>query len=64
VLPTCQPWWVSFSCTGAFTDPTSAYRLLDMAQLALAANKQTLVFFRDDLQHNGYCFADRIDVMR
>jgi hypothetical protein len=64
VLPDCQSWWVSFSCSGAFTDPTSAYRLLDNAQLALATNKKAYVFFRDDLKHNGYCFADRIDVAR
>jgi len=64
VLPDCQSWWVTFSCSGAFTDPTSAYRLLDVAQLALATNKQAYVFFRDDLKHNGYCFADRIDISR
>ena len=64
VLPGCQPSWVSFSCTGDFTDQVRAYRMVDVAELALATGKQVQVFFRDDLKHNGYCFASRIDVLR
>jgi hypothetical protein len=64
VLAGCQPWWVTFSCTGDFTDQVRAYRMVDVAELALAAGKQVQVFFLDDLKHNGYCFASRIDVMR
>lgn len=64
LLPACGSWWITFSCSGDFTDPARAYRLVDQAQLALAANKQVLVAFQDDKQHNGYCFANRIDVIR
>jgi hypothetical protein len=63
ILPGCGRTWVTFSCTGTFaTNVMQAYHLLDQAQLALAANKQVSVYFRDDQKHNGYCFANRIDV--
>ena len=64
VLPNCGPSWVSFSCTGDFTDQVRAYRMVDQAQLALATNKTVYVEFQDDKKHNGYCFASRIDLYR
>lgn len=64
MLPSCQGWWVSFSCSGDFTDRVRAYQMLDSAKLALATEKQVHVFFRNDMTHNGYCFAYRIDVTR
>ncbi len=63
-LGACAPSWVSFSCTGDFTDQVSAYRSFDQAQLALAANKYIMVVVDDGRRHNGYCFASRIDVLR
>jgi len=62
LLPGCSDSWVSFSCSGDFTDRVRAYQMLDSAKLALATGKQVYVVFRDDMTHNGYCFADRIDV--
>jgi hypothetical protein len=64
VLPSCGSWWVTFSCTGNFMDRVRAYRMLDAAELALATGKQVNVWFRDDKMHNGYCLADRLDVIR
>jgi len=64
VLPGCPSGWVTFSCSGDFTDSVRAYRMVDQAQLALATGKQVYVEFRDDLKHNGYCFAYRIDVWK
>ena len=64
VLPLCGKGWVTFSCTGTFTDPVRAYRMLDQAQLALAANKKVWVQVLDTSTHNGYCFANRIDVIK
>lgn len=63
VVPTCSS-WLTFSCSGDFTEPVQAYRMVDQAQLALAAGKQVQVWFQDDKIHNGYCFANRIDVHR
>jgi hypothetical protein len=64
-LPECGASWVSFSCSGQYTDEVRAYRLLDQAQLALAAGRdvQVQVWFDDTRKHNGYCFAYRIDVL-
>jgi hypothetical protein len=63
-LPACGTEWVSFDCQGNRTDPVRAYRMLDQAQLALAAGKLVLVAFDDAQLFNGYCYATRIDVMR
>jgi hypothetical protein len=64
VLPACSPNWVTFSCTGDFTDPIRAYRMLDQAQLALSSDKPVLLQITDAQRHNNYCFAPRIDVLR
>ncbi|WP_200238525.1 hypothetical protein [Lamprobacter modestohalophilus] len=63
-LPACGGRWVTFSCTGDFTDQVSAYRSMDQAQLALATDKNVMVIIDDTRRHNGFCFATRIDVMR
>jgi hypothetical protein len=57
--------WVTLSCTGTFAiNAVQAYRALDQAQLALAANKRVDVYFTDSKKHNGHCFASRIDVIK
>lgn len=63
-VASCAPGWVTFSCSGHFTDEVRSYRMLDQAQLALATGKTIAVWFQDDKKHNGYCFANRIDVLR
>ncbi|MCF7989323.1 MAG: hypothetical protein K9M02_02655 [Thiohalocapsa sp.] len=60
----CGANWVTFSCTGDFTDPVRGYRMLDQAQLALATGRAVGVEVTDSKKHNGYCFAQRIDVIR
>jgi hypothetical protein len=62
--PGCGVRYVTFSCSGLFTDPVRAYRMLDQAQLALAANKTVMVTVDDSRKHNGYCFASRIDLIK
>jgi hypothetical protein len=63
-LSSCRRGWVTFSCSGDFTDKARAYRMFDQAQLALVANKRVVVHFQDNKKHNGYCFAYRIEVLR
>ncbi len=64
-LAKCGATWVSFDCRGKFaTDPLLAYRLLDQAQLALAANKSVRVTVDDARIVNGICFARRLDVVK
>lgn len=61
-LPTCGGGWVTFSCSGDFTDRVRAYRMADQAQLAVATGNSVCLTIQDDKKHNGYCFANRIDV--
>jgi hypothetical protein len=61
-LPTCSGGWVTFSCSGDFTDRVRAYRMADQAQLAVATGNKICLTIQDDKKHNGYCFANRIDV--
>lgn len=62
VLPACAAGWVTFSCSGNFTDVARAYRMLDQAQLAYTLGKSVSVVIDDAKKHNGYCFASRIDI--
>lgn len=63
VLPGCGDGWVTFSCSGQFTDNVRAYRMLDQAQLALATNRTIMVSITDQQQHDGFCFVTRIDLL-
>lgn len=61
----CNKDYVSFDCSGKLgTDQVLAYRLVDQAQLALAANKKVDIFFTDSKTVDGYCLAYRIDVFQ
>ncbi|MGF1767846.1 hypothetical protein L4D06_10770 [Enterovibrio makurazakiensis] len=61
-LPSCGEDWVTFSCTGEFTDMARGYKMLDQAQLAFISQKSVILRVRDDLSHDGYCFSERINV--
>lgn len=64
LLADCAKGWISFSCSGDFTDPVRAYRMLDQAQLALATRLRLRIQFSDERKHNNYCVAYRVDVIR
>lgn len=58
----CTGKWVTFSCSGNFTDKDRGYRMFDQAQLAYTLGKRVMVQVDTARKHNGYCFATRIDV--
>jgi hypothetical protein len=60
----CPGEWVSFSCSGIYTRKEIAYRMFDMAQLALTKNHQIAVYVDDTQKHNGYCYANRVDLVK
>ncbi len=60
--PNCPGNWVAFSCDGTYTSKDTAQMMLDQAQLAWATKRMVLVYVDDTRLHNGYCFANRIDV--
>ena len=55
--------WVAFSCSGDFTSKSNAMRMFDSAQLAFIAKRRVIVWVDDARQHNGWCFASRLDVL-
>jgi len=59
----CPSQWLSFSCSGVFAAKDVAYRMFDSAQMAYALGKDVLVTVDDTKKHNGYCYANRIDVL-
>ena len=62
-LPLCKADWVTFSCTGEFASKDIAYRMFDLAQMALALDHQVNLQISDLKMHNGFCFAKQIVVM-
>jgi hypothetical protein len=60
----CPDQWVTFSCSGDFATVSEARLMFDTAQLALAMNQEVRIYLTDNLKHNGYCFASRIDLLR
>ena len=55
---------VSFSCSGDHTSKDIAYRMFDMAQMAYALGHRVAVVIDDAKKHNGYCYANRIEVRK
>ena len=64
VLPVCAKNWVTFSCTGTFTDPVRAYHMLDLAELALVFDKKVGLQVIDSSTHNGYCMVNSISMSK
>ena len=62
-LPLCKADCVTFSCTGKFASKDIAYRMFDLAQMALALDHQVNLQISDLRMHNGFCFAKQIIVM-
>ena len=60
----CPSKWVSFSCSGVFTEKDVAYRMFDQAQLALTLERTVEIYVDDTKKHNGYCYSNRINVLR
>ena len=58
----CGRSWVSLSCSGEFATKSDARFLLETAQLAYALDKTVQVRINDAKKHNGYCFADFINI--
>ena len=55
--------WVTFSCTGDFASVLQANNMLDTAKMAYALDKEVYITFTDTKMHNGFCFANRIDLL-
>jgi len=61
-LPSCRAGWVTFSCSGDFNSKSAGQTKFSQAQLGLVTGNGVVVVIDDTKTHNGYCFANRIDV--
>ena len=64
-LPTCQVDYVTFDCLAAFPETTKsiAVNKLSISQLAFVTRKTVYVRVTDLRRANGYCLAERIDII-
>ena len=62
-LATCKTDWVTFSCSGDFNSRSGGQNKFNQAQLAMVTGNRVLVVIEDTKLHNGYCWANRIDVL-
>ena len=62
VLPSCGSGWVTFSCSGDFNSKSAGNLKFQTAQLALLTDEEIGLWIDDARKHNGYCFAQRIDL--
>ena len=60
----CPGKWVSFSCSGVFTEKDIAYRMFDQAQLAFTLGRKVEIYVDDTKKHNNYCYANRNNVLK
>ena len=60
----CPASWVTFSCSGVYTEKDVAYRMFDQAQMAFALGREVEVYVDDKKKHNDYCYGKRINVLR
>ena len=63
VLGACGAEWLTFDCSTDFGgSKTEASRKLDAANLALVTGNTIRFYITDSLTHNGFCFAERVDI--
>lgn len=60
----CPGKWVSFSCSGVFTEKDIAYRMFDQAQMAFSLGRKVEIYVDDTKKHNNYCYGNRINVLK
>lgn len=58
----CNGKFVSFSCTGDFASKDEAKRNFELTQIAMLVKSRVQIVVDDTKKHNGYCFANRIDL--
>ena len=60
----CPSNWVTFSCSGDYTEKDVAYRMFDQAQMAFTLGRKVEIYVDDTKKHNNYCYGNRINVLK
>ena len=56
--------WVSLDCKGVYYNAIDGNNKFSSALTAFSLDKTVSVFVNDDVKHNGYCVARRVDIIR
>ena len=59
----CGTNWIALDCEGVQITKAAGRRSYEIAQMALALEKQVLVVVDTELSINGYCVAKRMDLI-
>lgn len=60
----CANRWISLDCKGSYHSKEASRLMWDAANLAYATESNVYVVVNDARKHNGYCVADRLDVVK
>ena len=59
--PSCGADWVTFSCSGDFNSKSTGRNKYDAAVAAKILGQRLYIEVETTKQHNGYCYATRVD---
>ena len=60
----CPSRWVTFSCNGTYNSKDAGQRKFESAQLAMALGYRVSLLVDNTKKHNGFCYAQRIDIYK
>ena len=60
----CAGDYVTFSCTGTFVRKDLAYLMFNQANMAMALGLRVSIKIDDSRKHGGFCFDNRVDVIK
>lgn len=58
----CPSRWLTLSCTGVFDSKETAFKKLDLFQMAFALDRTIDTSVDDTKKHNGYCFSSSVNI--
>ena len=60
----CPGNWVTLSCDGTYNSKDAGQRKFESAQLALALGYRASVYVDNTKKHNGFCYAQRMEIYK
>ena len=63
-IANCPNSWITFSCNGTYNSKDVGQRKFESAQLALALDYQIGLYVDNTKKHNGYCYAQRMEIRK
>ena len=60
----CKANWISLDCEGKFSAGNTGDRMLNVALVAQNKNTKVAVYINSTKKHDGYCVAERVDMLK